>query len=146
MEVWRGAKNMSIEVPSCNIRMIDSINFLHMALSKLPKMFGIKELQKGYFPHLYDRKNNQTSMLSHLPDTKFYYPDGMKSDDRETIESLAPLFSPENSHLQKSLAVFIPLNLISFFPHIPHLLCGVTSWLKHLRHTLWTIHKLGLCS
>jgi hypothetical protein len=48
-------------------------------------MFGIKELQKGYFPHLYNRKNNQTSVLSHLPDTKFYNPDGMKSDDRETF-------------------------------------------------------------
>jgi hypothetical protein len=34
-----GAKNMSIEIPTCNIRMIDSINFLPMALSKLPKMF-----------------------------------------------------------------------------------------------------------
>jgi hypothetical protein len=28
---------------------------------------------------------HQTSVLSHLPDTKFYNPDGMKSDDRETF-------------------------------------------------------------
>ncbi|CAC5372369.1 unnamed protein product [Mytilus coruscus] len=34
-----GAKNMSVEVPACNIRMIDSINFIPTALSKLPKMF-----------------------------------------------------------------------------------------------------------
>ena len=76
---------MSIEVPSCNIRMIDSIKILPIALSKLPKMFRIKELQKGYFPHLYNRKNNQTAVLNHLPDAKFYNPDGMKSDDRETF-------------------------------------------------------------
>jgi hypothetical protein len=37
--------------------MIDSIKILPIALSKLPKMFRIKELQKGYFPHLYNRKN-----------------------------------------------------------------------------------------
>ncbi|CAG2185008.1 unnamed protein product [Mytilus edulis] len=80
-----GAKNMSIEVPSCNIRMIDSLNFLPMALSKLPKMFGIKELQKGYFPHLYNRKENQTSVLNQLPDVKFYNPDAMKSEDRENF-------------------------------------------------------------
>ncbi|CAC5385562.1 unnamed protein product [Mytilus coruscus] len=78
-----GAKNMSIEVPSCNIRMIDSINFLTMSLSKLPKMFGIKELQKGYFPRLYNRKENQSVVLNHLPDVKFYNPDAMKLGDRE---------------------------------------------------------------
>ena len=81
--VRKGAN--TIEVPSCNIRMIDSINCLPVALSKLQKMFGIKELQKGHFPHLYNRKNNQTSVLNHLPDAQFYKPDGMKSDDRETF-------------------------------------------------------------
>jgi hypothetical protein len=62
--VPRGAKNMSIEVPSCNIRMIDSINFLPMALSKLPKMFGIKELQKG-------REQPFTKIIGCIHSTKF---------------------------------------------------------------------------
>ncbi|VDI79418.1 Hypothetical predicted protein [Mytilus galloprovincialis] len=48
-------------------------------------MFGIKELQKGYFPHLYNRKENQTSVLNQLPDVKFYNPDAMKSEDRENF-------------------------------------------------------------
>ena len=51
-----GGKNMSIEVPRCKIRMIDSLNFLPTALSKLPKMFGFTELHKGIFPHLYYKK------------------------------------------------------------------------------------------
>ena len=51
-----GGKNMSIEVPRCKIRMIDSLNFLLTALSKIPKMIGFTELHKGYFPHLYNRK------------------------------------------------------------------------------------------
>ncbi|CAC5375852.1 unnamed protein product [Mytilus coruscus] len=78
-----GAKNMSVEVPACNIRMIDSLNFLPSALSKLPKMFGLDELQKGYFPHLFNRQENQSVVLEHLPDIKYYNPDGMKVDDRE---------------------------------------------------------------
>ncbi|VDI13173.1 Hypothetical predicted protein [Mytilus galloprovincialis] len=78
-----GAKNMSVEIPACNIRMIDSLNFLPSALSKLPKMFGLDELQKGYFPHLFNRQENQSVVLEHLPDIKYYNPDGMKVDDRE---------------------------------------------------------------
>jgi hypothetical protein len=46
-------KKMFVEVPACSIRMIDSINFLPVALSELPKMFGLKELVKGYVPHLF---------------------------------------------------------------------------------------------
>jgi len=34
-----------------NLRFIDSINFLQMALAKFPSTFGISELKKGYFPH-----------------------------------------------------------------------------------------------
>ena len=71
---------MSIEIPSCNIRMIDSIHFLTMALSKLPKMFGITELQKGY-----NRKENQTVVLNQITDVKFYNSDAMQSDDRESF-------------------------------------------------------------
>ena len=48
--VANGAKIMSLTVPHCKIKMIDSINFLPMALTKLPEMFGFSELEKGYFP------------------------------------------------------------------------------------------------
>ncbi|VDI63307.1 Hypothetical predicted protein [Mytilus galloprovincialis] len=63
--------------------MIDSLNFLPSALSKLSKMFGIDELQEGYFPYLFNRQENQYVVLEHLPDIKYYDPDGMKVDDRE---------------------------------------------------------------
>jgi hypothetical protein len=73
-----GAKNMHIEVPRC-IRMIDSINFLPSALSELPKMFGLEELKKGYFPY---RKENQSVVLNHLPDVHYYNPDVMSMKNR----------------------------------------------------------------
>jgi hypothetical protein len=64
--IANGAKNMYIEVPSYCSRMIDFINFLPSALSELPKMFGLEELKKGYFPHLFNRKDNQSVVLNHL--------------------------------------------------------------------------------
>jgi len=83
--VPNGAKVMSLQVPACKIKMIDSINFLPMALAKLPSMFGFEELKKGYFPHLYNRKENQHRVLDGLPDISYYTPDGMKPDDRNTF-------------------------------------------------------------
>ncbi|GIY82970.1 DNA-directed DNA polymerase [Caerostris extrusa] len=47
-----GGLIMSILHPSLKIRIIDSLNFLPMPLSKIPDCFGFKELRKGYFPHL----------------------------------------------------------------------------------------------
>ena len=67
-----GANNMSVEVPACNIRMIDSMNFLPSALSELPKIFGLKEMAKGFFPHLYNKKENQG--------IRFYNSDSMTTD------------------------------------------------------------------
>ncbi|XP_035207967.1 uncharacterized protein LOC118182685 [Stegodyphus dumicola] len=47
-----GSMIMSVRHPS-HIRVIDSLNFLPMALAKLPGCFGLSELKKGYFPHLF---------------------------------------------------------------------------------------------
>jgi hypothetical protein len=70
--IANGAKNMYIEVPGCRVRMIDSINFLPSALSELPKIFGLEELKKGYFPHLFNSKENQSVVLNHIPDVHYY--------------------------------------------------------------------------
>ncbi|XP_045211635.2 uncharacterized protein LOC123563108 [Mercenaria mercenaria] len=81
--VPNGAKVMSLVVESCKVRMIDSISFIPMALAKLPAMFGIEELKKGYFPHLYNRMENQGAVLDCLPDVQYYNYDSMKPSDRE---------------------------------------------------------------
>jgi hypothetical protein len=77
-----GTKTVSLNIKGCKIRMIDSLSFLPMALSKLPATFGFEELSKGYFPHLFNRKENQNVILDHLPDIRFYNPDSMKVEDR----------------------------------------------------------------
>ena len=77
-----GTKIMSMEIPAFGIRFIDSLNFLPTALANLPKMFGKKELCKGYFPHLINKSDNQDLVLDKLPDASFYGADTMKPDER----------------------------------------------------------------
>lgn len=71
-----GSMLMSIHHKAVDIRVIDSLNFLPMALSKLPACFGFTELKKGYFPHLFNLRENQT-YVGPLPEPHFYSPDTM---------------------------------------------------------------------
>ena len=61
---------------------MDSINFLPMALAKLPLASGQKELHKGFFPHLWNTKPNK-DYAGPYPDAKYYDPEGMSSDKRQ---------------------------------------------------------------
>ena len=67
------------------MRFLDSLNFLPMALVDLPEAFNLTELSKGYFPHLFNRKENHNKVFYNLPDVKFYNPDAMKPDNREVF-------------------------------------------------------------
>ena len=58
--IYRGAKILSMTVPMFNMKFIDSLNFMPMALAALPKTFGVPELCKGYFPHLFNKEENQS--------------------------------------------------------------------------------------
>ena len=77
-----GSMVMMIRHPTLDIRIIDSINFLPMGLSKLPGCFGLKELKKGYFPHLFNKRENQ-HYVGNLPAIHYYSPDTMTTDARE---------------------------------------------------------------
>ena len=61
--ILNGAKIMSMELEEAEIKFRDSLNFLPMPLKALPKTFGLTELKKGYFPHFFNRKENQTYLL-----------------------------------------------------------------------------------
>ncbi|XP_062587273.1 uncharacterized protein LOC134248892 [Saccostrea cucullata] len=51
--IYRGSKIQMFNLSSLQIRVIDSFNFLPMALAKLPKAFQLESLAKGYFPHFF---------------------------------------------------------------------------------------------
>ena len=80
--IYRGAKILSMTVPMFNMKFIDSLNFMPMALAALPKTFGVPELCKGYFPHLFNKEENQ-SYVGPIPPAHYYHPNGMKPKVRE---------------------------------------------------------------
>ena len=80
--ITRGAKILSLTVSEMNIKFIDSLCIIPMKLAAFPKTFGLTQLQKCYFPHFFNRAENQ-DYAGPLPDSKFYDPDGMSTDDRE---------------------------------------------------------------
>ena len=70
--IYNGSKIMYMAVEKdLHIKVIDSLNFLPMKLSQLPKVFGLHKLKKGWFPHYFDTRENQ-NYLGPYPDTKEY--------------------------------------------------------------------------
>ena len=64
-------------------KFIDSVNYMPMRLSDLPKAFGLKDTaDKGIFPHLFNTIENQT-YVGPLPAAHYYSPETMKSKERE---------------------------------------------------------------
>ena len=82
--ILRGAKILSMTIPMFNIKFIDSLNFIPMSLSKFPKTFGKTELCKGYFPHLFNKEENQ-DYIGPIPDVSEYSPKTMKPEAREAF-------------------------------------------------------------
>ena len=72
--ITTGHKILRLEAEG--VTFIDSLNFFPMALSKLPEAFGLEELTKGFFPHLWNTLENQ-NYVGAIPDASFYGPDQM---------------------------------------------------------------------
>ena len=82
--ILRGAKILSLTVPMFNIKFIDSLNFIPTSLAKFPKTFGKTELCKGYFPHLFNKEENQ-DYIGPIPHQNEYAPTTMKPEVREAF-------------------------------------------------------------
>jgi hypothetical protein len=80
--IMRGAKVITLSVPMFKIKFIDSLSFIPMKLANFPKTFGLTELAKGYFPHLFNKKENE-HYIGPLPPRPYYHPDGTSPDERE---------------------------------------------------------------
>ena len=80
--ILRGAKILSMTVPMFDMKFIDSLNFIPMSLAKFPKTFGMTELCKGYFPHLFNKEENQ-SYVGPIPSSTYYSPNTMKPEVRK---------------------------------------------------------------
>ena len=83
--IYNGSKIMYMTVEiGLHIRVIDSLNFLPMKLSALPKAFGINELKKGWFPRHFNTRENQ-NYLGPYPDPKYYGHDSMGEKERNEL-------------------------------------------------------------
>ena len=65
-----------------NIKFIDSLSFIPMRLADFPKTFGIDELAKGYFPHLFNKKENE-NYVGPTPPSPYYNPNRMSQKEKE---------------------------------------------------------------
>ena len=77
--ITTGHKVLCLEAEG--VTFIDSLSFFPMALSKLPKAFGLEEVTKGFFPHLWNTPEHQ-DYIGVVPDAVFYGPDQMSVEKR----------------------------------------------------------------
>ena len=68
-----GAKILMLSVPMFKVKLIDLLSFILTRLANFPKTFGIDELAKGYFPHLFNKKENET-YVGPIPPSPYYNP------------------------------------------------------------------------
>ncbi|XP_069109808.1 uncharacterized protein [Argopecten irradians] len=81
--IYAGSKIMYMHVSrGLNIRVLDSLNFLPMKLAQLPGAFNLKELHKGYFPHYFNKAENQT-YIGPYPAPHYYGCDYMSDGERD---------------------------------------------------------------
>ena len=81
--VMNGNQLLYMSIPETNVSFIDSLSYLPMPLSALPKAFGLpSELAKSYFPHFFNTKLNQ-NYVGPYPDPIYYGADSMKTEDRK---------------------------------------------------------------
>ena len=79
-----GAKVLSFKTGPITFK--DSLCFLPFPLSAFPSTFGIKEIKKGYFPHMFNTPDHQNYAGS-IPPKQYYDPDGMKEKDKAAFDT-----------------------------------------------------------
>ena len=88
--IYNGAKCVTLTTKTkekrklfaIEIKFIDSLNFIPMALARFPKTFGQDELCKGYFPHYFNKDENQ-EYVGPIPCQDDYGVNYMKPEARE---------------------------------------------------------------
>ena len=75
-----------LQVQHDRIQFIDSMSFFQMPLSAFPKTFGLTELKKGYFPHLFNHPDHQT-YVGPVPALDYYMPETMSPEDKQAFET-----------------------------------------------------------
>ena len=94
-QIRNGGKVLQLSCFDKAVRFIDSMSFFSMKLSKFPKTFGLTELKKGYFPHLFNIEANQ-HYVGPLPAAHYYMPENMSLEDRAEFDKWHAQLTSEN--------------------------------------------------
>lgn len=80
--IYNGTKVMYMHISKkLNLPFVDCLNFIPMKLSDMPRAFGLEEMCKGFFPHYFNRKENQEYKGTY-PDIRYYGCDYMSPKER----------------------------------------------------------------
>jgi hypothetical protein len=79
--ITNGLQILQMKIPFTNISFIDSLAFMPLPLSGLPKAFGFSETVKGYFPHFFNTPENQ-NYIGPYPDKEMYGFSTMTNDQQ----------------------------------------------------------------
>jgi len=79
--LMRGNKIIKATITN-DIELLDSYCFVSQGLANFPKIFGLNELKKGYFPHLFNLPHFW-NYVGPMPDARYYEPDSMKPEKRD---------------------------------------------------------------
>tara|TARA_R110000822_G_scaffold5233_3_gene22485 strand:- start:441 stop:4481 length:4041 start_codon:yes stop_codon:yes gene_type:complete len=79
-----GRKIMYMALDALKIRFVDSLNFIPDALKNFPKIFGFKELRKGFFPHMFNTPEN-IYYKGPMPDISYFEVGSKKKGECDEI-------------------------------------------------------------
>ena len=85
-QVRNRGKILQLSFANDTIKFIDSLSFFQMPLRNFPKTFGITELTKGFFPHLFNTPENQ-QYVGPMPPIEDYLPHTMPVKEFEKFQS-----------------------------------------------------------
>ena len=60
-----------LQIKFRQVKIIDSLSFLAMALESFPKTFDIPEMKKGFYPHMFNTPDN-ADYIGIYPDKSYY--------------------------------------------------------------------------
>ncbi|KAJ8962384.1 hypothetical protein NQ318_018368 [Aromia moschata] len=102
--IMRGTKIISMKME--NVKFLDSLNYFPMALSKLPKAFGLGDgFKKAYFPHLFNTIDN-SNYVGPLPPLEFYSPDNIKPEERDKFLEWYEAHKQDEFNMQRDLVEY----------------------------------------
>jgi G:T-mismatch repair DNA endonuclease (very short patch repair protein) len=81
-----GGKVMSMDVPELKMKFVDSLNYNQQSLASWPKTFGLEDVNKGTFPHAFNRPENWDRTVPYPGKSEFGY-ERMKGKDRVEFDA-----------------------------------------------------------